>query len=188
MNEADSLTVADTNWSQLQATQNKDRVSSEKERKDVVEYGFEFADTLETTAVDTVANGATSSTTINFTSNVFSSFANNDMIKLTNTDGDTDYQISKVVQMHANGTHMVIDSNAFATSDTLTVGKVNTDQINRAFRDPQSPTSAFQATYFNTNNEKFVGYKRLAIKIVMTSESTAKAPVLQDYRAIAVSL
>ena len=118
---------------------------------------------------------------------MFSSFANNDMIKLTNTDGDTDYQISKVVQMHANGTHMVLDSNGFTTSDTLTVGKVNTDQVNRAFRDPNAPT-AFQATYYNTNNEKFVGYKRLAIKIVMTSESTAKAPVLQDYRAIAVSL
>ena len=187
LNETDSLSVADTNWSQLQATQNKDTFSSEKERKDIVEYGFEFADTLETTAVDTVANAATSSTTINFTSNVFSSFANNDMIKLTNTDGDTDYQISKVVQMHANGTHMVLDSNGFTTSDTLTVGKVNTDQVNRAFRDPNAPT-AFQATYYNTNNEKFVGYKRLAIKIVMTSESTAKAPVLQDYRAIAVSL
>ena len=65
LNETDSLSVADTNWSQLQATQNKDTFSSEKERKDIVEYGFEFADTLETTAVDTVANGATSSTTIN---------------------------------------------------------------------------------------------------------------------------
>ena len=187
LNEADSLSVADTNWSQLQATQNKDTFSSEKERKDIIEYGFEFADTLETTAVDAVATTVTNGTTVSFTSNVFSSFANNDMIKLTDSNANTDYQISKVVTMQSNGTHMTLDANGLVNSSSIAVSKVNTDQINRAFRDPQAPT-AFQATYYNTNNEKFVGYKRLAIKIVMTSESTAKAPVLQDYRAIAVSL
>ena len=187
LNEADSLTVADTNWSQLQAVQNKDVFSSEKERRDIIEYGFEFADTLETTAVDTVATTNSESTTVSFTSNVFSSFANNDMIKLTDSNANTDYQISKVVVMQSNGTHMTLDANGITNSSSIAVSKVNSDQINRAFRDPQAPT-AFQATYYNTNNEKFVGYKRLAIKIVMTSESTAKAPVLQDFRAIAVSL
>ena len=187
LNEADSLTIADTNWSQLQATQNKDTFSSEKERRDIVEYGFEFADTLETTAVDTVATTNSEITTVVFSSNVFSSFANNDMIKLTDSNANTDYQISKVVTMQSNGTHMTLDANGLVNSSSIAVSKVNTDQINRAFRDPQAPT-AFQATYYNTNNEKFVGYKRLALKIVMTSESTAKAPVLQDFRAIAVSL
>ena len=95
--------------------------------------------------------------------------------------------ISYLLRHNPGKKGLVLDSNGFTTSDTLTVGKVNTDQVNRAFRDPNAPT-AFQATYYNTNNEKFVGYKRLAIKIVMTSESTAKAPVLQDFRAIAVSL
>ena len=187
LNEADSLTVADTNWSQLQAVQNKDVFSSEKERRDIVEYGFEFADTLETTAVDTVATTVTNDTTVTFTSDVSSTFANNDMIKLTDSNANTDYQISKVVVMQSNGTHMTLDANGLVNSSSIAVSKVNSDQINRAFRDPQAPT-AFQVTYYNTNNEKFVGYKRLAIKIVMTSESTAKAPVLQDFRAIAVSL
>ena len=187
LNEADSLTVADTNWSQLQAVQNKDVFSSEKERRDIVEYGFEFADTLETTAVDAVATTVTNDTTVTFTSDVSSTFANNDMIKLTDSNANTDYQISKVVVMQSNGTHMTLDANGLVNSSSIAVSKVNSDQINRAFRDPQAPT-AFQATYYNTNNEKFVGYKRLAIKIVMTSESTAKAPVLQDFRAIAVSL
>ena len=188
LNETDSLSVADTNWSQLQATQNKDRFSSEKERKDIVEYGFEFADTLETTSTSLVANLNTDNATLHLTANGSGSFSANDLIKLTNTDGDTDYQISKVITVTDGGSPTItIADNSFVNSNSIAVSKVNTDQINRAFRDPNAPT-AFQATYYNTNNEKFVGYKRLAIKIVMTSESTAKAPVLQDYRAIAVSL
>jgi hypothetical protein len=66
-------------------------------------------------------------------------------------------------------------------------GKVDTGFINGVFRDPKAP-DAFTATYYNEDFEKFVGYSKLLIKIVMTSETTAKAPVLQDYRAIAVSL
>jgi len=66
-------------------------------------------------------------------------------------------------------------------------GKVDTGFINGVFRDPQASPS-FHASYYNKDFEKFVGYSKLMIKIVMTSESTAKAPVLQDYRAIAVSL
>ena len=66
-------------------------------------------------------------------------------------------------------------------------GKVDTGFINGVFRDPKAPT-AYLASYYNKDFEKFVGYSKLMIKIVMTSESTAKAPVLQDYRAIAVSL
>ena len=65
--------------------------------------------------------------------------------------------------------------------------KVNSDNLNTAFRDPGAPV-AFQATYYNNDGEKFVGYNRLAIKIVMTADSTAHSPYIQDYRAIAVSL
>ena len=189
LNETDSLSVADTNWSELQATQNKDTFSSEKERKDIVEYGFEFADTLDTTSTSLVANLNTDNATLHLTANGSGSFSANDLIKLTNTDPDLDYQISKVITVtdDSSAPTIVIADNSFVNSNSIAVSKVNTDQINRAFRDPNAPT-AFQATYYNTNNEKFVGYKRLAIKIVMTSESTAKAPVLQDYRAIAVSL
>jgi len=35
---------------------------------------------------------------------------------------------------------------------------------------------------------KYIGYKYLAIKIVLTATSTALNPYIQDYRAIAVSL
>ena len=187
INETDSTNIDDANWSLLQMTQNENKFSSDVDRQDVIEYGYEFADTLETTATDAIATLDTDGATVVTTSNVHSTFAVNDLIKLTQSNEDTDYQISKVIAKAANGTSLTIADNCFVNSSVITVSRVNDDQIYRAFRDPQAPV-AFTASYYNEDQERFVGYKRLAIKIVMTSESTNKAPALTDYRAIAVSL
>ena len=187
INETDSTNIDDANWSLLQMTQNESKFSSDVDRQDVIEYGYEFADTLETTTTDAIATLDTDGATVVTSSNVHSTFAVNDLIKLTQSNEDTDYQISKVIAKAANGTSFTIADNCFVNSSVITVSRVNDDQIYRAFRDPQAPV-AFTASYFNEDQERFVGYKRLAIKIVMTSESTNKAPALTDYRAIAVSL
>ena len=81
----------------------------------------------------------------------------------------------------------VIESARAVLASLAISHEVDTGFINGVFRDPKAPT-AYLASYYNADFEKFVGYSKLMIKIVMTSESTAKAPVLQDYRAIAVSL
>ena len=67
------------------------------------------------------------------------------------------------------------------------ISKVDSSDKNQVFRDPQNDTQ-FIATYYNTNNEKFEGYKYLAIKIVLTSDSKTKTPYCKDFRALAVSL
>ena len=74
--------------------------------------------------------------------------------------------------------------------DGRQISKVDADAKNTIFRDPQPDESgiSYLATYYNTNNEKQVGYKYLAIKIVMTGTTTSVAPYIQDYRALAVSL
>lgn len=187
LNETDTTNIDDANWSLLQMTQNENKFSSDVDRQDIIEYGYEFADTLETTATDAIATLDTDGATVVTSSNVHSTFAVNDLMKLTQGDEDTDYQISKVIAKEANGTSFTIADNCFVNSSVITVSRVNDDQIYRAFRDPQAPT-AFTVTYYNEDQERFVGYKRLAIKIVMTSESTDKAPALTNYRAIAVSL
>ena len=187
LNETDTTNIDDGNWSLLQMTQNENKFSSDVDRQDIIEYGYEFADTLETTTTDAIATLDTDGKTVITSSNVDSTFAVNDLMKLTQGDEDTDYQISKVTAKAANGTSFTIADNCFVNSSVITVSRVNDDQIYRAFRDPQAPT-AFTVSYYNEDQERFVGYKRLAIKIVMTSESTDKAPALTNYRAIAVSL
>ena len=77
------------------------------------------------------------------------------------------------------------------TIDFTVVGteyaKVDATDINQVYQDPKAPT-AYEASYYNSSNEKFVGYQQLALKIVMTSTSTNVAPRIKDYRALAVSL
>ena len=73
-------------------------------------------------------------------------------------------------------------SNIGTTHEKLSAqGKVT------AFRDPKAPV-AYQASYYNGDGERFVGYNRMSIKIVMLSDDNTKSPALQDYRAIALSL
>ena len=57
----------------------------------------------------------------------------------------------------------------FASFGTV-IAKVNLSHINQAFRDPDQE---FEVVYYNSSNQKFIGYKYLAIKIVMTADSTA---------------
>ena len=185
LNDADTKSLDDTDWSPLQATQNKELFSSERERKDIIEYGFEFLDTPETTnkvgQIETQGN-----TQIKGVGTLFDAdYSAGDLIKIEGANTATDYQISRVSSVTSNTVLDVVDSPTAATGQMH--GNVDSGFINGVFRDPKAPT-AFTATYYNKDFEKFVGYSKLLIKIVMTSESTAKAPVLQDYRAIAVSL
>ena len=185
LNDVDTKSLDDTDWSPLQATQNKNLFSSERERKDIIEYGFEFLDTPETTnkvgQIETQGN-----TQIKGVGTLFDAdYSAGDLIKIEGANTATDYQISRVSSVTSNTVLDVVDSPTAATGQMH--GNVDSGFINGVFRDPKAPT-AFTATYYNKDFEKFVGYSKLLIKIVMTSESTAKAPVLQDYRAIAVSL
>jgi len=102
----------------------------------------------------------------------------------------------------------IASDTSMTIADTISIGdetsgreifRVDDSDKNQIFRDPESDVIKvgandvqnpvqYLATYYNTNNEKFVGYKYLAIKIVMLSNTTSKAPYCQDYRAIAVSV
>ena len=190
LNQTDETSLDDTRWSELDMTQNKDLFSSEVERRDMIEYGFEFNDTLESTAAASGGQVQVTSGDATITG-VGTTFDNDydvgDLIKITRTDSSTDYFVSKIVTATSNTALEVADTAPFTDTTGLTHSKVDSAFVNQAFRDPNAPTP-FQVTYYNSDGEKFVGYKKLQLKIVMTSATTGKAPVLQDFRAIAVSL
>ena len=195
VNQADDLGFDKGVWSELQATKNKDKISSIENRKDVIEYGFEFKDAPVSTLKSGTVTFSNNATTITGSGTAFSSeFAVGDLVKINQPpfDSNLNYQVSMVTAI-ASDTSMTI-------ADTISIGdetngreifRVNDTDKNQIFRDPESDVInnvSYLATYYNTNNEKFVGYKYLAIKIVMLSNSTSKAPYCQDYRAIAVSV
>ena len=191
LNEVDDVEIRDRHWSELQRTQNNDAVSQKGNREDVIEYGFEFKDSLDKTLI---SNGSITFSTSSFTvtgagTNFDGDFAVGDIIHVEEVVGsNTDYFASKITAIASDTSMTIADLPSF--SESIGKGeyfKVNSDNLNTAFRDPGAPV-AFQATYYNNDGEKFVGYNRLAIKIVMTADSTAHSPYIQDYRAIAVSL
>ena len=113
-------------------------------------------------------------------------YAVGDLIKITNSSDIDDYFITTVTERASETSITVADAATF-TSIGSKHSKVDTTHLNQVFRDPGAATN-FEATYYNSSNVKFVGYKYLAIKIVMLADSTALSPYVQDYRAIAVSL
>ena len=191
LNQADEIEFADGVWSELQKVKNKDKVSSSQNRRDVIEYSYEFKDapsaTIQTGSI-AFTNG---SPTITGTGTLFDSeFAAGDLVKIDNPpfDANTNYQISMVSSVASNTSLTLADNVAIGTElQGRQISKVDSSDKNQVFRDPQNDTQ-FIATYYNTNNEKFEGYKYLAIKIVLTSDSKAKTPYCKDFRALAVSL
>ena len=189
LNAEDPTSFKDTRWSLLQSTgTNATKLSSAKDRGDVIEYTYEFRNAPDATAIGgtvTVQNG---NTTITGDSTTFTSdLAAGDLIKINLLNTDTDYFVSMVTDVNSDTEIVVADAPDFDDPAGTPIQKVDEEYKNQVFRDPKAPT-AFEATYYNQDNMKYIGYKYLAIKIVMNATSTGLNPYVQDYRAIAVSL
>ena len=188
LNQADGTTIDNAVWSELECTKNANRKSSSVDRLDVVEYTYEFKDTLETTAKAGQLIATSGSADVTGAGTAFSTdYADGDLIKIVNLDDQTDYQINRVLGTPGSATTMTL-AEPMAFNQTGAVhSKVDAKELNQAFRDPQA-ANAGEVTYYNTSGERFRGYKRMAIKIVMLSDSKTKTPAIKDYRAIALSL
>jgi len=147
---------------------------------DYREYEYQIPHTPETTFVEKAKTFG--NTTITTASDVSSTLTAGTLVKVTNSDPNTDYQISTVAS--ASGTAIVLDEAiGFANNTGADVSTVTYSQT--AFKDPQNSKVV---AYFNSNGSKFSTYKVFAIKIVLLSDSTATAPAIKDFRAIALSV
>lgn len=191
LNQADETEFNKGTWSELQKVKNKNKISSSQNRKDVIEYSYEFKDAPSATVQTGSIAFTNGSPTITGTGTLFDSeFEAGDLVKIDNPpfDANTNYQISMVSSIASN-TSMTLADNILIGTELLgrSISKVDSSDKNQVFRDPQNDTQ-FIATYYNTNNEKFEGFKYVAIKIVLTSDSKTKTPYCKDFRALAVSL
>ena len=187
LNSEDSQPFDNKDWSLLQRTGlNKDKISSGVDREDVIEYDFEFADTPSTTVLDgsAIITGSANTTITGDGTTYDSDLAVGDKVKIVNLDDQTDYLISTVTEIASATSMTIADPAGFETLGSV-ISKVDATHNSQVFRDPEQE---FEAVYYNSDNQKFIGYKYLAIKIVMTADSTSFNPYIQDYRAIAVSL
>ena len=188
LNAADSEDFESKAWSKLISTgANKDKYSSSQDRDSIVEYEYGFKPTLASTVKAGQAITHSNTQVTGASTDFQNDFSDGDLIKIISSDADTGYIITTVVGEPASATVMEVADNLDISLAGAEYSKVDVSDINQAFQDPEAPT-AFEATYYNSANEKFVGFQQMAIKIVMTSESTNVAPRVNDYRALAVSL
>ena len=179
LNEEDNNTFYDTHWTELDLI-GPDHFSNDDNRLDYREYQYQIPKTPATVFVEKAKTFG--NTTITTASNKASTLTAGTLVKVTNGDSDTDYQIATVKS--ASTTTIVLDEAIqFANNVGADVSTVTLPQT--AFKDPQNDTVA---TYFNSTGSKFSTYKVFAVKIVLLSDSTATTPAIKDFRAIALSV
>ena len=193
INQADTTASDFATWSELDSTgPNRSKLSSAVDYSDITEYTYEFKDTpTVTTKAGRAIINAIGTTTVtgagtNFDGLTGGDYVVGDRIKIVDLNSQTDYQINTITAIASDTSMTVAEPMTFANVGAIH-GKVDAEFLTQAYRDPAA-TPAYQVTYYNANGEKFSGYKKMAIKIVMTSTSTSLSPQIKDYRAIALSL
>ena len=179
LNELDTDLFGDRHWTELELI-GQDERSGDDNRLDYREYIYQIPQTPASTFVE---KGATTdgSAAITTASDVSATLAAGTLVKVTNSDGKTDYQIDTVKS--ASGTTITLDQNLGFTNTGAAIDTVTLPQT--AFKDPQNSKVA---TYFNSGGTKFSTYKVFAIKIVMLSDDISTVPAIKDYRALALSV
>ena len=179
LSELDTDTFGDRHWTELELIGDDDR-SNDDNRFDYREYIYQIPQTPATTFVE---KGQThGNTTVTTASDITSSVSAGSLVKITNSDPNTDYQISTVAS--TSSTTIVLDEAiGFANNTGASIATVDLPQT--AFKDPQNDKVV---TYYNSSGSKFATYKVFAIKIVLLSDDISTVPAVKDYRAIALSV
>lgn len=178
----DTSVFKERDWTLLRQTTEAGLYSDSLNESDFIEYEYEFDRTPPSTAIAGVITSS-GNTTITGSGTSFSSvLAANDVIKVVNTNTNTDYDIA-IVDAIANNTQLTLKSNTSFTSVTASIEKVT--QKTAAFKYVRD---GGVVNYFDSNLGLHSKYKIYAIKVVLLSSSTKMIPIVSDVRAIAVSI
>jgi hypothetical protein len=178
----DTSVFEDRDWTLLQQTTEAGLYSDSLNESDFIEYEYGFNRTPPSTAITGVITSS-GNTTITGSGTSFSSvLAANDVIKVVDTNTNTDYDIA-IVDAVANNTQLTLKSNTSFTSVTASIEKVT--QKTAAFKYNRDGSVV---NYFDSSLGLHSKYKIYAIKVVLLSSSSKIIPIVSDVRAIAVSI
>jgi hypothetical protein len=182
MDGNDSSTLDDKDWSKLEQISNLSVFSSSLNENEIREYEYTF----KRSPLSSVLPGkgiAYSNSTVGGVSTTFqSSLVAGDIVKIVNTSSTTDYDIIPVTTVNSN-TSLTLASNVSFTGTGLTIEKV----INKkeAFKFNKNSNIV---SYFDDSNSLHIGYKYLALKIVLRTDRNIAVPKVENLRAIACSV
>lgn len=182
----DATSFEDRDWTLLSQTTEAGLYSDLGNDEDYVEYEYSMPKSPPSTR-KTGRIATNSNTTITGTSTLFQTeFANNDLIKIVNTDSDTDYEINVVASITSNTTLTLASASgpySNATATGFIVEKV--DQPKAAFKYAKDSNIV---RYYDNSQSAHTTYKIFAIKLVLLSDNTQNVPKIKDIRALAVSV
>jgi hypothetical protein len=190
LNAADQDAFEDKDWSLLDQVTSSSLFSASLNENDIreYEYTFKYSPTVSVLAGYGTAN--TGNTTITGSNTAFSSaLTTDDIVKIVRTSSTSDYFISPVASIGGDTSitlenPVTFNSTSPGTAITgLTIEKVTNRK--EAFKYNQNSNIA---RYYTKNQEAMDSYKYMALKIVLTSDTTYLVPKLDDVRAIAVSV
>lgn len=183
LNSSDNESFDDKDWSKLVMVTNSSKYSSSNDERDIHEYEFTFKSTPSTTAlVGTVSVNATSAN-VTGTGTTFSvDFAVGDVIKINYATGNTD--IIPITTIGSN-TSMQLASTPSVAAPTSSVTYEKVINKKEAFKYNKNSNIV---RYFGSTGAVYDSYKFMAIKIVLKAVNEHTVPVVDDVRAIAVSV
>lgn len=182
----DATNFDDRDWTLLSQETESGLFSDQGNEDDYIEYEYSIPNSPPSTR-KSGRIATNSNTTITGTSTTFTTdFAQGDLIKIVNTDADTDYEIN-VVSAVSNNTTLTLSSASGPYSNTTATGFIveKVDQPKAAFNYSKDGGII---RYYDATQSAHTTYKVFAIKVVLLSNSTQNVPKIKDIRAVAVSV
>lgn len=182
-NETDTEVFDNKDWTLLDLVSANTK-SSSGDRQDYIEYEYTFSSEPPANTINyrvTTNSNTVITTPVDFRSASSPTVSANDVLVFENAVTGL-YEIRTVASI--NATAIVVSANLGFSNTGVVVKKVN--QINGAFKNYENGAEGV-VRYFNDTLGAFDGYKSVAIKVVMTSNSYAQVPKIESVRAIACS-
>lgn len=186
-NSQDSEAFDDKVWTKLQYDDGGSFVySSPNDVRNYIEYEFSVP------SVNAVKSGAFSNTGVDIYSSLTGTMiiANNSNIITGNgTSFDTQLTVGNEIRVVSNDYFAIRTVTSIANATYLTVDNglqaANNAALYYVFSNAGNDGIV---EYYNSANSRFVGYKEMALKIVLTSSNPVKVPRLNDVRAICLQV
>ena len=182
LNSTDGEEFNNKDWTLLEQTTSASVFSDSLNETDYREFEFTFPKTPPSTALAGVATTYSNTTITGVDSTFTSTLAAGDLIKIVKSNTLTDYDIRPVASV-GNNTTVTVSSNVSFTGTGMIIEKVT--QPKAAFKYTRND---YIVRYHDTNNATFDTYKYMAIKIVLRSPREYLVPIINDVRALAVSV
>lgn len=181
LNETDNAAFYDKDWTLLTLVSG-DTYSSSSNKSDFKEFEYTFPSQPVSTELASRVITYSNTTVSTNSTDLSGTISAGDLVVLVNPANTSAYGVKTVTSV--NSTAIIVSSNVSFSNSGVVIKKVT--QPNGAYKNYEDGSGI--VTYYNGALGNYVGFKTMAVKVVMMADSYAVVPRLDDVRAIACSV